>query len=166
MARVSINLKINAALVAFAAAFLLLYWSPDGGAESCIECHLHNSIVEDFVVLGWDEVETLAGLHGREFTGNEAGSSCRTCHEDRQNVGKLPDPAVCLQCHTKGKTSQGEPEMVFHAEEDHWYMEKASCIECHKGHVEGDPKIKFLTTDVVKVCQRCHEKSFDFTKTN
>ncbi len=166
MARVSINLNINTALVAFIVAFLLLYWSLDAASESCIECHLHKSGAEEFVLSGPAEVKTLAGLHGREFTDIETGSSCRTCHEDRQNEGKLPDAMVCLQCHTRGKTAQGEPEMVFHAEEEHWYMEKASCVECHKGHVEGDPKIKFLTTDVVKVCQRCHEKSFDLAKSN
>ncbi len=165
MTRLSINLNINVALAAFTVAFLLLCWSLDGKAESCIECHLHKSIAEDFLS-GGHEVETLAGLHGSEFTGNQAGSSCRTCHEDRQNAGKLPDAAVCLQCHTRAKASQGEPERVFHAEEDHWYMDKASCTDCHRGHLKGDPDIKFLTPGVIGVCRRCHEKSFDLTKSN
>lgn len=125
--------------------------------ESCVECHLHRSIVDEFT--SGTVVETLAGLHGREFAGDEPGRGCRSCHGERQKEGKLPAAAACLGCHTRGKTAQGEEEEVFHAEKDHWPMEKVTCTDCHKGHVRGNPAIKFLTTDVITVCGRCHEKT-------
>ncbi len=143
-----------------AVVFAIFLASPVwASVESCVECHLHRSVVDDFTLAG-TEAKTLAGFHGREFMGDEQERGCNTCHENRQEIGKLPDSKVCMRCHTWGKTSQGDPAMVFHAEKDHWPLEKVSCITCHKGHIRGNPDIKFLTTDVTVVCSRCHEKSF------
>lgn len=149
-----INLKRILVSAVFAVFFTAPLWA---GVESCVECHLHRSVVEEFTE-NRSKVETLAGFHGREFVGD--GQGCNTCHENRQEMGKLPDAKVCTGCHTRGKTSQGDPAMVFHAEKDHWPFKKVSCISCHKGHKRGNPEIKFLTTDVVKVCAGCHEKTF------
>lgn len=127
--------------------------------ESCIQCHLHQSIMEDAASSG-KNVDTLAAFHVRAFEGGDPLTGCRKCHEDGQSEGKLPGAHVCIRCHTRGKTAQGNPEMVFHAERNHWPMEKVSCIRCHNGHLKGNPDIKFLTPDVVATCGICHEKSF------
>ena len=151
-----LNLKVMFAVFIMA---VLLAWPVQTIGESCIECHLHRSLVEDFTSIRAN-VETLAGFHGREFIGKESGPGCRKCHGNRQDAGKLPDGEVCIQCHTRSKTALGDPETVFHAEKEHWLMEKISCTDCHMGHVKGNPEIKFLTTDVVNLCSRCHERSF------
>lgn len=153
------NLKV--ACVVFVTMFFVYQPVQAGSAksESCIECHLHGSLVKGFTS-GGIEVHTLADFHGREFRENELESGCRTCHGNSQNAGKLPGGDVCLGCHTKGNTTQGNPESIFHAEKDHWPMKEVSCTDCHKGHSKGIPEIKFLTTDVVDVCRSCHERSF------
>lgn len=167
-------LRINAILVATTVAFLL-FWPLQAKAESCVECHLHRAIAEDFDRAG-GEAKTLAGFHGKgaEFGGfhgeelrdEESGVGCRRCHVEGQDKGKLPAREVCIGCHTRSKAALGDEEAVFHAEREHWTMgvvgtgERVSCTECHKGHVKGNPEIKFLTPDVVNVCKKCHEKSF------
>ncbi len=142
-------------------AALLLSSPVRAESESCVECHLHRSFVEDF---GRAEVKTLAGLHGREFKAEETNSACEKCHGGTEGRDKPPASEACLRCHTRGKAAQGDPSMVFHAEKDHWPMKKVTCAECHKGHVKGDSEIKFLTADAIMVCSRCHEKSFDQRK--
>jgi predicted CXXCH cytochrome family protein len=132
--------------------------------ESCIGCHLHSELTEDFTAPSHD-VKTLAGFHGQVFRrqGLKKGgpdTGCQACHESRQAIGKLPTAKVCLGCHTRGKSSQGDPDAVFHAEEEHWPMDKVSCITCHQGHVAGNRVIKFLTSDAINACQQCHKKSF------
>ncbi len=129
------------------------------GADSCTDCHLHRTFVKEASTAG-ARVETLAGFHGREFMGEGQGPGCRNCHGDLQSAGELPSAEACLRCHTRGKTAQGEPQLVFHAEKEHWPMRKVSCVNCHKGHVRGNPGVKFLTTDAARVCARCHELSF------
>lgn len=141
----------------------LFFWTSEAGSESCIECHLHGSIVKDSGGTG-AEVKTLAGFHSRVLIGERLESVCIKCHGDFRDINKLPAREVCTRCHTRGKVAQGEPSMVFHAEKEHWPMEKVSCAECHKGHVKGNPDIKFLTTDTISLCQRCHEKSFNLGK--
>jgi predicted CXXCH cytochrome family protein len=127
--------------------------------ESCIGCHLHSELAEDFAASSHD-VKTLAGFHGQVFKQRGPDTGCQTCHESRQATGKLPSPKVCLGCHTRGKSAQGDPNAVFHAEEKHWPMDKVSCITCHQGHVTGNRVIKFLTGEAIKTCQQCHQKSF------
>ncbi len=127
--------------------------------ESCIGCHLHSELTEDFAASS-QEVKTLAGFHGQVFKQRGFDAGCQACHESRQASGRLPSTKVCLGCHTRGKSSQGDPDAVFHAEEKHWPMDKVSCISCHKGHVAGNRVIKFLTSDTINACQQCHQKSF------
>jgi predicted CXXCH cytochrome family protein len=129
------------------------------GADSCTDCHLHRSFVEE-AVRAEARVETLAGFHGREFMDEVEGPGCRKCHGDLQSAGELPGAEACLRCHTRGKTAQGEPQLVFHAEKKHWPMRKVSCVECHKGHVRGNPGMKFLSTETTRICARCHERTF------
>ena len=154
------GLGIKAIFMALTMA-VLLHRPVRADAESCIECHLHRSFVEES---GKTEVKTLAGFHGRVLVDEGPDSACGKCHGSAENAGEPPAREVCTKCHTRGKAAQGDPRAAFHAEKDHWSMEKVSCTECHKGHVKGIPDIKFLTTDVVNVCGRCHEKSFDFGK--
>jgi predicted CXXCH cytochrome family protein len=135
------------------------------GDESCIGCHLHSELTKDFAASSRD-VKTLAGFHGQVFkrqVSEQQGvaTGCQACHESRQTVGKLPSPKVCLGCHTRGKSAQGDPDAVFHAEEKHWPMDKVSCVRCHQGHVRGNRLIKFLSSDAINVCQQCHQKSFE-----
>lgn len=132
--------------------------------ESCITCHLHSKLTEDFSAPLHD-VKTLAGFHGQVFKRQESkwqgsGAACQACHESGQASGKLPSSTVCLGCHTRGKSGQGDPEAVFHAEEKHWPMDEVSCISCHQGHVAGNRIIKFISSDAVDTCQQCHRKTF------
>lgn len=186
--------RISIAVAALATASLV-FLPLQGHAESCIECHLHGSIVEDFVGDGGDggdeeldsihgdEVETLAGFHGREFESvrEELNAGCRKCHGHEQARGELPRAEVCVGCHTRSKAAQGEPEAAFHTEREHWTVgvgdggdgedgdanplqgetKNVSCIDCHKAHRKGSSNIKFLTPAVVDVCKVCHKKSFD-----
>ncbi len=133
--------------------------------ETCIKCHLHSAFTEDFSAT-LNEVKTLAGFHGQVFKRRAPDSGCQGCHESRQTIGKLPSGKVCLGCHTRGKTAQGNPDAVFHAEEKHWPMDKVSCIACHKAHAPGNRIIKFLTTDAISTCQQCHKKSFSTIDTS
>lgn len=141
------------------AAFFILSETVVNAAESCMQCHLHQSIVED-ATSHEEDASTLAAFHVREFGGEDPISTCSKCHEGRQSEGKLPTPDVCKQCHTKGKTTQGNPANAFHAEKNHWPMKKVLCINCHKGHSIGNSDIKFLTPAVTGMCSVCHEKTF------
>ena len=154
-------MKLKIALILnLTVALLILLDSPvNAASESCIQCHLHQSIMDESTALE-KEVHTLAAFHVREFESDDPLSACRECHGERQSAGKLPTADVCTPCHTKGKTTQGNPKRVFHAKKNHWPMEKVSCTDCHKGHLQGNPDIKFLTLDVVSQCSRCHKKSF------
>jgi len=131
--------------------------------ESCIDCHLHSELTKDFAAHA-NEVKTLAGFHGQAFKEKGSDASCQACHESRQTTGMLPSRKVCLGCHTRGKSAQGDPDAVFHAEEKHWPMDKVSCTTCHKGHTTGNRVIKFLTTEAINACQQCHKKSFKTVK--
>ena len=156
------KLKI-ALLLNLTAVLLILLDAPvNAASESCIECHLHQSIMDESTA-SEKEAYTLAAFHVREFERDDPLSGCRECHGERQSTGKLPTADVCTRCHTKGKTTQGNPNRVFHAKKNHWPMKKISCIDCHKGHLKGSPDIKFLTPDVVSECSRCHKKSFEST---
>lgn len=141
------------------AAFLLILpvhaWS-----DSCDECHLHRSLVRESAVDA-DAPQTLAGFHIKEFKGEGQTSACRKCHGNLQESNKLPHSEACLKCHTRGKTVKGDPHTAFHSGKNHWTLEKVSCVDCHKGHIKGNPDIKFLTTNTVNVCSRCHEKGFN-----
>ncbi|NOX08699.1 MAG: hypothetical protein GXP22_04285 [Gammaproteobacteria bacterium] len=127
--------------------------------ESCISCHLHSELSQDFAAPLHD-IKTLAGFHGYVFKQRGSDADCQVCHESGQTKGELPSAQVCLTCHTRGKSTQGDPDTVFHAEENHWPMEKVSCTTCHKGHVAGNRIIKFMTGDAINACQQCHKKSF------
>lgn len=156
------KLKITL-LLNFILVFLALFDLPaNADSESCIECHLHRSITEGATDSG-READSLAAFHVREFESSESLSGCRKCHGQRQSLGKLPAADVCTSCHTRGKASQGDPDRVFHAEKNHWPMDKVSCTGCHKAHIKGNADIKFLTADAIGVCGTCHEKSFGAT---
>ena len=129
-------------------------------SDSCDECHLHRSFVRGSAS-DTDAPETLAGFHIKEFKGEGLTAGCRRCHENLQESNKLPHSEVCLRCHTRGKTAKGDPRMAFHSGKNHWPLGKVSCTDCHKGHIKGNPDIKFLTTSAVNVCSRCHEKGFN-----
>lgn len=158
------NVMTGLTLVLVAALINLLLLSPaQASDESCIGCHLHSELTKDFAASS-HEVKTLAGFHGQVFKQRGPDTGCQACHESRQTIGKLPSPQVCLGCHTRGKSAQGDPDAVFHAEEKHWPMDKVSCITCHQGHVTGNRVIKFLTSDAINACQQCHKKSFRSVK--
>lgn len=127
--------------------------------ESCISCHLHSELTRDFTASSHD-VKTLAGFHGHVFKQRGSDVGCQACHESRQVNGYTPSAQVCLGCHTRGKSAQGDPDAVFHAEKNHWPMDKVSCTTCHKGHVAGNRIIKFMTGDAINACQQCHKQSF------
>ncbi|MBI3398841.1 MAG: cytochrome c3 family protein [Deltaproteobacteria bacterium] len=137
-------------------------------SDSCDECHLHRSLVRESdgeSVTDADAPGTLAGFHIMEFKGEERTSACRRCHGNLQESNKLPRSEACLKCHTRGKAAQGDRRMVFHAEKNHWPLEKVSCADCHRAHIKGNPAVKFLTTNVVSVCSGCHEKTFNLKET-
>ncbi|MDP2683304.1 MAG: cytochrome c3 family protein [Deltaproteobacteria bacterium] len=133
-------------------------------SDSCDECHLHRSFVRGSAS-DTDAPETLAGFHIKEFKGEGLTSACRRCHGNLQESNKLPHSEACVRCHTRGKAAQGDRRLAFHSEKNHWTMEKVSCVDCHKGHIKGNPDIKFLTTNTVNVCSRCHEKGFNIKET-
>ena len=156
------------------AALLLVSAPVQGETESCIECHLHRPIVEDFTA-GADEADTLAGFHGREFARDDKGRGCGECHGELRRSDKPPGARVCISCHTIGKAGQGDRSKVFHAQKEHWIVEtvrapggdevdkavqKISCVDCHKAHARGNREIKFLTSEVARVCAVCHQKTF------
>ncbi len=148
--------------IIFLIATLLVFLLPAtaaGGDESCLRCHLHSELTDDFAASS-HEINTLAGFHGAVFRERGTDSGCEACHQSRQARGKLPSGKVCLGCHTRGKVGQGDQDAVFHAEVKHWPMDKVSCTTCHKGHTAGNRLIKFLSADAIDACQQCHEKSF------
>lgn len=143
-------------------ATLLLFLLPltvVAADESCVRCHLHSELADDFAASS-HETNTLAGFHGAVFRGRDTDSGCEACHRSQQNRGKFPSKKICLGCHTRGKTGQGDQNAVFHAEEKHWPMDEISCTTCHKGHTPGNRLIKFLSIDAIDTCQQCHKKSF------
>ncbi len=129
------------------------------GDESCVRCHLHSELTDDFAASS-HAANTLAGFHGSVFRERGTGSGCETCHRSQQSRGKFPSKKICLGCHTRGKTGQGDRDVVFHAEEKHWPMDEISCTTCHKGHTAGNRLIKFLSAGAIDTCQQCHKKSF------
>jgi predicted CXXCH cytochrome family protein len=146
------------------AVFLLFALPVHVWSDSCDECHLHRSLVLESIT-DTDAPETLAGFHIKEFKGEGRTSACRRCHRNLQESNKLPHSEACVRCHTRGKAAQGDRRLAFHSEKNHWTMEKVSCVDCHKGHIKGNPDIKFLTTSAVNVCSRCHEKGFNIKET-
>ena len=146
-------------LMATLLLLLLLPVTASAGDESCIRCHLHSELADDFAS-STQEADTLAGFHGAVFRENGTDSGCETCHQSQQARGDFPSKKVCLGCHTRGKVGQGDRDVVFHAEEKHWPMDEVSCTTCHNGHTAGNRLIKFLSADAIDTCQQCHKKSF------
>lgn len=152
--------------IAFIAAAFLLSLPVHAVGDSCSECHLHGSLIRESINDS-GEPQTLAGFHIKEFKGEGQTSACRRCHGNLQESDKLPHSEACMRCHTRSKAAHGNSRMAFHAEKNHWpsEMAKVSCIDCHKGHIKGNPDIKFLTTNTADVCSKCHEKVFNRKET-
>lgn len=122
------------------------------GGETCLSCHE-----------GYDAV--IKGTkHGIVFESSKEagkGKACEACHGpgslhvdgggDREHIvvfdGSVGTSAMCLNCHSKGKTQLWNTST--HAEEGN------TCTTCHKVHEKNNT---LLQVQQPELCNQCHLK--------
>ena len=97
-------------------------------------------------IAAWDTLKYLAGdfKEPDRMTAPPPDPDCVQCHQE-YNVGAFPE----------GGQAGG---LDFHKHPDHRTL-SITGVECHASHVAGDPRLRFLSNQVVlPLCRRCHKE--------
>ena len=85
----------------------------------------------------------------------KAGLSCTSCHsvhapQSEQALLKLPQPTLCMSCHTDVK---GAFDMPFHHPVNEGGIK---CTDCHDAHGTFQSSNLRITADQNMICTKCH----------
>jgi DmsE family decaheme c-type cytochrome len=111
-----------------------------------------------------DVNEKCLGCHGGAHSNfaksahGESGLSCVSCHsihksEDKEQLLKVSQPALCFQCHADQKAQFNMP---FHHKVNEGLMK---CSDCHDPHGTFDRKQLKSTAAQNAICTKCHTET-------
>jgi predicted CXXCH cytochrome family protein len=105
--------------------------------------------------------EAIDGVHAREIAaGNWDAAICTDCHTAHETVDLDEQPRsaisqICSQCHSaifnqyvesvhgEALTTENNPDVP-------------SCIDCHKSHIQEDPRTEQFRLNSPNLCATCH----------
>lgn len=88
----------------------------------------------------------------------ESGVSCASCHsihhsEEKAELLKAAQPALCFQCHAE---QRAQFNMPFHHKVNEGLMK---CSDCHDAHGTFEKKMLRSTAEQNLICSKCHTET-------